>query len=72
MLKNTKYNCDGAASFFKQIEAEGGSSTPAFLSTHPSPGSRVESITAKATKEGCISKPTPVTEWDQLKLELSK
>ena len=70
MLKNTKYKCDGAASFFKQLEAEGSSSTPAFLSTHPSPGSRVESITAKATKENCITKPAPVTEWDKLKSEL--
>ena len=70
MLKNTKYRCDGAASFFKKIEAEGGSSTPAFLSTHPTPGSRVENITAKATKEGCISKPDPTTEWAKLKTEL--
>lgn len=70
MLKNSKYKCDGAASFFKKIEAEGGSTTPAFLSTHPSPGSRVESITAKATKEGCINKTAPTTEWGKLKTEL--
>lgn len=70
MLKNTKYKCDGAASFFKKIEAEGGSSTPAFLSTHPSPGSRVENITAKATKEGCTGKTAAETDWAKLKSEL--
>jgi len=73
MLKNTKYKCNGAASFFEKIVASGGSSTPAFLSTHPDPGSRVANINAKATKEGCNKTvPASGTEWAKLKTELSK
>lgn len=49
----TTYNAAGAAGFFEKIEAEGGSSTPAFLSTHPSPDKRVENIYAEQTELGC-------------------
>lgn len=64
-LKNTKYKCNGAASFFEKI---GSSGTPAFLSTHPDPGDRVVSINAKAAKEGCNKTvPASETEWAKLK-----
>lgn len=52
-LDETSFACDGAASFFKKISAEGGSKTPEFLSTHPSPDNRVTAIEARATCRGC-------------------
>lgn len=52
-LGDTDYACNGAASFFEKISASGQSQTPVFLSTHPSPDSRVEDINAKASSEGC-------------------
>lgn len=53
-LKDTKYACNGAAGFFEKLEAQGqSSSTPAFLSTHPSPGNRIAKINERATEKGC-------------------
>ncbi len=52
-LNDTDYACNGAATFFEKLSADGGGGTPAFLSTHPSPDSRVEDINAKATEIGC-------------------
>lgn len=52
-LNDTDYACNGAATFFEKIEAAGGGSGPEFLSTHPSPDSRVADINSKATEVGC-------------------
>jgi beta-barrel assembly-enhancing protease len=53
-LSKTSYRCDGASVFFQKLDSAGlVSSTPEFLSTHPSPEKRVEDIQAKATKLGC-------------------
>lgn len=52
-LGGTQYNCAGAAGFFEKIGKEGGGSPPAFLSTHPNPGNRVQNIKAKAAGKGC-------------------
>lgn len=52
-LNDTDYACNGAATFFQKIEEAGGSGVPEFLSTHPSPDSRVTDINAKATELGC-------------------
>lgn len=52
-LNDTDYACNGAATFFEKIEAAGGGSGPEFLSTHPSPDSRVEDINSKASEIGC-------------------
>lgn len=49
----TNYNAAGAASFFEKIDADGQSSTFAFLSTHPSPDKRVENINAEKVELGC-------------------
>jgi predicted Zn-dependent protease len=46
-LYPTDYDARGAKYFFEKIEAQGGSSTPAFLSTHPDPGDRVTNINKK-------------------------
>lgn len=40
----TDYQADGGAGFFEKITAAGGSRTPEFLSTHPSPEGRVEAF----------------------------
>ncbi len=45
------YNAAGAAGFFKKIQ--GRDSPPEFLSTHPNPGNRVESITQRARESRC-------------------
>lgn len=66
----TSYKADGAASFFEKIEAEGGSSTPAFLSTHPSPDKRVEAIKEHAVKYACTGKATNVDKYQDLKNSL--
>ncbi|MBL3655502.1 M48 family metalloprotease [Fulvivirga sediminis] len=53
-LGATDYACNGAAYFFEKLLEEGqAGSTPEFLSTHPSPDSRVEDINALATEAGC-------------------
>lgn len=45
-LYPTAYDARGAARFFEKLEAEGSSSGPQFLSTHPNPDNRVEAILA--------------------------
>jgi len=53
-LSNTKYACNGAASFFEKLETTGqGSNIPEFLSTHPSTENRIEDINSKADEIGC-------------------
>ena len=59
-LQSTDYACNGAATFFEKIEALGGSSVPEFLSTHPSPDTRVADINAKASELSCST--TAITE----------
>ena len=72
-LKPTQYKCNGAASFFEKISAAGGSGQPEFLSTHPDPGSRVISINAKATAEGCnTTKPYVDAQYTAFKNSLPK
>lgn len=43
-LYNTSYQATGAAGFFERMSASGGQGIPAFLSTHPDPGKRVQHI----------------------------
>ncbi|WP_258099018.1 M48 family metalloprotease [Marinoscillum pacificum] len=52
-LADTDYACNGAASFFQKLLESGQSGGPEFLSTHPSPSTRVEDINAKADDLGC-------------------
>ncbi|MDH5475508.1 MAG: M48 family metalloprotease [Cyclobacteriaceae bacterium] len=68
-LGQTSYACNGAAHFFELLEAAGQTGgTPQFLSTHPSPDTRIVDINTKATDEGCditpISEPTGVSYAD--------
>lgn len=57
-LDETDFACNGAAEFFRKLEAEGGSGVPEFLSTHPSPENRVADIDARATCRGCSTENT--------------
>lgn len=55
-LAATDFACNGAASFFEKLTADGQGSTSGledFLSTHPSSESRIEDINAKADEIGC-------------------
>lgn len=52
----TDYNAAGGAGFFQKIEAMGGSRVPAFLSTHPDPGDRIEHFHNAAVTGGCQGK----------------
>lgn len=51
----TKYHAGGAADFFTKIIEQGGSATPAFLSTHPNPDNRVKNIQDNAANRGCTA-----------------
>lgn len=64
-LCETGYNAAGAAGFFKKME--GSSSTPAFLSTHPNPGNRVQDIEAKAKELGCTGGNTYKERYERMK-----
>jgi len=46
-LYPTVYDARGAAGFFQKLEAQGTSSPPEFLSTHPAPDNRIENILSK-------------------------
>ncbi|REE01280.1 M48 family metallopeptidase [Marinoscillum furvescens] len=53
-LADTEYACNGAATFFAKLLNEGkAGGTPEFLSTHPSPKSRVSDINELASKINC-------------------
>ena len=57
-LAKTRYACNGAATFFEKLIADGNGSGPLdFLSTHPSPESRVDDINSKATALSCSTEP---------------
>lgn len=66
-LCGTSYNAAGAAGFFEKIQSEGGSRTPEFLSTHPSPANRVENIYKQAQKNGCRTTDTSRSEYTKMK-----
>lgn len=67
-LCGTDYNADGAAGFFKKIESN--KTPPEFLSTHPSPGNRVENIENKAKEMGCKGNKSYQTEYSRMKAKL--
>ena len=53
-LCDTEYASNGAAAFFQKLINQGqAGGTPAFLSTHPNPDNRVQSINDKAAELGC-------------------
>lgn len=70
-LSKTKYACNGAATFFEKLNAQGESRTPQFLSTHPSPKNRVSNINTKASEAGCETKPASDSDKEYAKLKNS-
>lgn len=53
----TMYNANGAGNFFAKLIADPNyQSVPTFLSTHPDPGNRVNTINSEATSKGCGTK----------------
>ncbi len=52
-LNDTQYACNGAAAFFEKLLTNEAQRQPEFLSTHPSPDSRVEDINSLASSIGC-------------------
>lgn len=68
-LCETNYNAAGAAGFFRKMEGKGGN-PPAFLSTHPNPGNRIENIEKKAKALGCKGSNTNQSEYNRIKASL--
>lgn len=70
-LNSTGYNCKGTASFFAKLQASGGgSSGPAFLSTHPLPATRVDNINGRADCIKCNTTPITGGEFAAVKASL--
>lgn len=64
----TGYKADGAASFFqKLIENKQAGGTPEFMSTHPSPDSRVENIKKEKVTLSCKGSGTFRTRYQEFK-----
>lgn len=62
------YKCDGAAGFFEKLQSEDGAGgPPEFLSTHPSPGNRIEAIQAEAAARSCDTAPCNSCSYEQFK-----
>lgn len=70
-LSETKYQCNGAFSFFqKLIEQDQAGSPPKFLSTHPDPEDRIMDINEKATEIGCDTDPLDPPSYQDFKSSL--
>ena len=52
ILRDTGYAPQAMVSFMKKLESKSGSSTPTFLSTHPSPSNRVQYIQGWVNTQG--------------------
>ena len=68
----TDYNAAGGAGFFKKIQEMGGSGTPAFLSTHPDPGDRIEHFESEKLTQGCTGDKLYKTEFEIMVSKLPK
>jgi predicted Zn-dependent protease len=68
----TDYNAAGGSGFFKKIQEMGGSKTPAFLSTHPDPGDRVEHFESEKLTQGCTGIKLYKTEFETMLSKLPK
>lgn len=66
----TDYNAAGGAGFFEKIEADGGSTVPEFLSTHPSPDKRIETFYNWQDSLGCSGQNINVDLYQQFKNSL--
>lgn len=64
----TEYKADGAAGFFIKMQDQ--PSPPEFLSTHPSPGNRVQDIQSKAAAMNCRGRQDNQSAYNRLKQSL--
>jgi beta-barrel assembly-enhancing protease len=65
------YACDGAAGFFQKMQTlEQRGNPPEFISTHPSPGNRIQDIKAKAKAQGCQQEAATNTGFQKFKQNL--
>lgn len=67
-LCSTTYNAAGAAGFFKKMEGQ--PTPPAFLSTHPDPGNRVEKMEGRKKELGCKGSLTNQSAYQAIKAKL--
>lgn len=68
----TDWNAAGGAGFFEKIQAQGGSGTPEFLSTHPDPGNRIEDFNNTKTTMGCTGDKNYAAEYKIMVSKLPK
>ncbi len=70
-LAGTDYECDAAKSFFIKLqEMEDQGRVPSFLSTHPNPEDRIQSIEARSAKVGCDTQPLDPQSYQAFKKSL--
>ena len=70
-LAGTDYECDAAKSFFIKLnEMEERGQVPTFLSTHPNPERRIQSIEARSQKIGCNTQPLDPQSYQAFKRSL--
>ena len=70
-LKDTPYDCSGAAGFFEKLILEGQDATiPEFLSDHPDSASRVREINSTADELNCTTNSSKIAGWEEFKASL--
>ena len=67
LLCATDYRADGLADFFEKLEASGNKRLPAFLSTHPNPGKRVDKIKKNVADLACQGRRTHHRTYQRMK-----
>ncbi|MDE0959178.1 MAG: M48 family metallopeptidase [Planctomycetota bacterium] len=71
MVQSAGWDGSSMATFFEKLAAEDlQSSVPAWLSSHPDPGSRADSIREQLQRAPSSSRQVPQIDWDQLKAAL--
>lgn len=72
IMAEAGYDPRDMANFFKTLQAQGGQRTPEFLSNHPDPGNRIQSINGVMPSLRVSAKPVHDTqEFEQVKARLT-
>jgi Peptidase family M48 len=72
IMADAGYDPRDMAAFFKTLEEQGGQRTPEFLSDHPDPGNRIQSINQELPSLHVSAKPVHDTpEFEQVKARLT-
>jgi predicted Zn-dependent protease len=72
IMADAGYDPRDMAAFFKTLQEQGGQRTPEFLSDHPDPGNRIQSITQELPSLHVSAKPVHDTqEFEQVKTRLT-